>query len=74
MTESADPHAELHDLDERIAELTRSIDEINASMTDSGAVEPEELAAALTNREELEGVLDGLRSRRETVRGQVEQA
>jgi SMC interacting uncharacterized protein involved in chromosome segregation len=70
MTES-DPKAELRAIDEQIDQVTRDIDGLRDQLADAGAIEPEERAAVLTNREELEGVLDGLRRRRATVSEQV---
>ena len=70
MTES-DPKAELREIDEQIDQVTRDIDGLRDQLADAGAIEAEERAAVLTNREELEGVLDGLRRRRATVSEQV---
>ncbi len=70
MTES-DPKAELREIDEQIDQVTRDIDGLRDQLADAGPIEPEERAAVLTNREELEGVLDGLRRRRATVSEQV---
>lgn len=58
---------EARELDEQIADVKQSIDEIDASLADAGATDPEDRAAALTNREELSGVLDGLQRRRESL-------
>jgi chromosome segregation ATPase len=63
---------ELRDLAQRIDELHRSIDDIVASLSDSGAVDSEERAAALTNREELEGVLSGLEQRRDDLQRRLD--
>jgi uncharacterized protein involved in exopolysaccharide biosynthesis len=71
MTESSDPRAELQDLDQRINELSAQIDQLRADLTSSGPMDSEERAAALTNIEELEGSLDGLRGRRESVQAQL---
>ncbi|HEY2272123.1 MAG TPA: hypothetical protein VGH30_05075 [Jatrophihabitantaceae bacterium] len=72
MTESSDPRAELNELDQRIAELNSNIEQVRADLADGGAIDAEERAAALTNIEELEGALDGLRQRRETVQEQFD--
>lgn len=66
MTES-DPTDELREIDQQIDEVTRDIDGLRDHLADAGTIEPEERAAILTNREELEGVLDGLRRRRAAV-------
>jgi hypothetical protein len=63
---------EAEELDQQIADLSREVEEISVSLADAGAMDSEERAAALTNREELEGVLDGLRRRREGLRGAVD--
>jgi len=65
---SDDASAEAQELDQQIAELARSLDEISSGLADGGAMDSEERAAALTNREEIEGVLDGLRRKREALR------
>ena len=65
---SDDASAEAQELDQQIAELARSLDEISSGLADAGAMDAEERAAALTNREEVEGVLDGLRRKREALR------
>jgi len=71
-TDSSDElSTETQELDQQIAELSRSLDEISTAVADAGAMDSEERAAALTNREEIEGVLDGLRRRREALRGQT---
>ena len=66
MTEP-DTNDELRSLDEQIDEVTRDIASLRDQLADAGTIEPEERAAILTNREELEGVLEGLRRRREAV-------
>jgi predicted nucleic acid-binding Zn-ribbon protein len=66
MTEP-DANDELRDLDEQIDQVTRDIGSLRDQLADAGPIEPEERAAILTNREELEGVLDGLRRRRAAV-------
>ena len=72
-TDSSDElSTETQELDQQIAELSRSLDEISTALTDAGAMDSEERAAALTNREEIEGVLDGLRRRREALRGKID--
>ena len=71
MSGADDVSAEEQELDQQIAELTRSLDEISTTLADAGAMDSEERAAALTNREEIEGVLDGLRRRRESLRGRT---
>lgn len=58
---------ETHELDEQIADLKQSIDEIDASLATDGATDPQDRAAALTNREELSGVLEGLQRRRDSL-------
>jgi hypothetical protein len=60
---------EVRELDEQIAGVKQSIDEIDASLADAGPTDAEDRAAALTNREELSGVLDGLQRRRAAVAG-----
>jgi phage host-nuclease inhibitor protein Gam len=60
---------EVEELDQQIADVSREAEQISATLADAGAMDSEERAAALTNREELEGVLDGLRRRRESLRG-----
>jgi len=62
-----DPSDELRDLDQQIDGVTRDIESLRDQLADAGTIEPEERAAILTNREELEGVLDGLQRRRATV-------
>ncbi len=62
-----DPKDELRDLDQQIDVVTRDITELRDQLADAGTIESEERAAILTNRAELEGVLDGLRRRRETI-------
>ena len=69
---SDDASAEAQELDQQIAELARSLDEISSGLADAGALDSEERAAALTNREEIEGVLDGLRRRREALRDRTD--
>lgn len=61
---------ELREIDDQIAELPASDDELKGQVggQDVGAQDPEDIAAALTSGEENEGVLDGLRKRQETVR------
>ena len=72
-TDSSDElSTETQELDQQIAELSRSLDEISTAVADAGAMDSEERAAALTNREEIEGVLDGLRRRREALRGKID--
>jgi hypothetical protein len=69
---SDEARTEAQELDQQIADLTRSLDDISSALADAGAMDSEERAAALTNREEIEGVLDGLRRRRETLRDRAE--
>lgn len=57
--------SEARELDEQIAEVQRSIDEIDSSLTGDGALDAEDRAAALTNREEQTAILDSLKRRRE---------
>jgi predicted nucleic acid-binding Zn-ribbon protein len=66
MTEP-DANDELRDLDQQIEGVMRDIDALRDQLADAGTIEPEERAAILTNREELEGILDGLRRRRDAV-------
>lgn len=66
MTEP-DANEELHELDQQIDGVTRDIESLRDQLADAGTIEPEERAAILNNREELEGILDGLRRRREAV-------
>jgi predicted nucleic acid-binding Zn-ribbon protein len=66
MTEP-DANDELRDLDQQIEGVMRDIDALRDQLADAGTIEPEERAAILTNREELEGILDGLRRRRAAV-------
>ena len=71
--DAEDLRRELLDLDQRIGELTRSIEELQSDLSpSSGALDVEERAAALTNREELEGILDGLRRRRGTLADRID--
>lgn len=60
---------EAQELDEQIADLKQSISEIDISLANDGATDSEDRAAALTNREELSGVLEGLLRRRESLGG-----
>jgi|SRR5579875_31135 len=71
MTES--PNDELHDLDRQIEDTTRDIAALREQLASSGPLDSEERAAMLTNREELEGVLDGLQRRRDAVRDKLDQ-
>ena len=59
--------SEARELDEQIANVQRSIDEIDASLTGDGALDSEDRAAALTNREEQTAILEGLKRRRATL-------
>jgi predicted nucleic acid-binding Zn-ribbon protein len=71
--QAEDLRRELLELDQRIGELTKSIEDLQSDLsTSSGALDVEERAAALTNREELEGILDGLRRRRQTVADRID--
>ena len=58
---------EARELDEQIAEVQRSIDEIDSSLRGDGALDSEDRAAALTNREEQTAILEGLKRRRESL-------
>jgi uncharacterized protein involved in exopolysaccharide biosynthesis len=60
---------EAQELDEQIADVKQSIADIDASLADVGPTDAEDRAAALTNREELSGVLDGLQRRRAALAG-----
>lgn len=71
MTESAND--ELHDLDRQIEDTTRDITALQEQLASSGPLDSEERAAMLTNRAELEGVLDGLQRRRDAVRDKLDQ-
>lgn len=73
MTEN-DTRAELADVERRIAELEESADELRAETggQDEGPLDAEERAAALTNTEELEGILEGLRARREALQRELD--
>jgi len=68
MSEPDEGRTEAEELDQQIADVSREAEQISATLADAGAMDSEERAAALTNREELEGVLDGLRRRRESLR------
>jgi hypothetical protein len=57
--------SEARELDEQIANVQQSIDEIDSSLTGDGALDSEDRAAALTNREEQSAILEGLKRRRE---------
>jgi hypothetical protein len=63
---------EARELDEQIADVKQSIAEIDTSLADAGPTDPEDRAAALTNREELSGVLDGLQRRRAALAGDAD--
>lgn len=63
--------SDLADLDAQITEQQAQIDSMRAQIggqTD-GPMDPEDTAAALTNIEEIEGVLDALRQRRNRLAG-----
>lgn len=64
---------ELRDIDAQIAELRASTDDLRAQVggQGDGAQDSEDTAAALTNIEENEGVLNALEQRRETVLRQL---
>ena len=66
MTESPSGD-ESQELDRQIAEVEASIEGMRTELRDAGALDSEERAATLTNIEELEGVLDGLRRRKESL-------
>jgi hypothetical protein len=67
------PREELDDLDRRIRETTESIQELRDSLaSDNAVMDAPERSAVLNNIEELEGVLDGLTRRRETVQQETE--
>ncbi|WP_375490479.1 hypothetical protein [uncultured Jatrophihabitans sp.] len=73
MTEQNNPTGDdLADVDARIAEIETQIDELRRQVggQDEGPQDPEDTAAALTNVEELQGVLEALRQRRERLAGQ----
>lgn len=62
------PQQELEDLDRRIEETTESIQELRESISgDNAVMDAPERSAVLNNIEELEGILDGLRRRREAL-------
>lgn len=62
------PQQELEDLDRRIDETTESIQELRESISgDNAVMDAPERSAVLNNIEELEGILDGLRRRREAL-------
>ena len=72
MTEQNNPTGDdLADVDARIAEVESQIDELRRQVggQDEGPQDPEDTAAALTNVEELQGVLEALRQRRERLSG-----
>jgi hypothetical protein len=60
---------ELRDVEMQIAEQRASADELREQIGghDAGPQDPEDVAAALTSVEEIEGVLDGLGRRRESL-------
>lgn len=66
------PQDELQDLDRRISETSELIRQLRESITgDSAGMDAPERAAVLTNIEEQEGILDGLRRRREALEQQL---
>jgi chromosome segregation ATPase len=67
--EAEQQRQELHDIEAQIAEVRSSIDELREQVGGQsyGAQDAEDVAAALTNIEEQEGVLSALEQRRETV-------
>lgn len=76
MADKAELQQELHDIEARITETRGSADELRAQVggQGDGAQDSEDVAAALTNVEELEGVLSVLEQRRETVLKQIDEA
>ena len=62
----------LRDVEAQIAEQREYADRLRAQVGgQDGAQDAEDVAAALTNIEEIEGVLNALTQRRETVLGQL---
>ena len=62
----------LRDVEAQIAEQRENADRLRAQVGgQDGAQDAEDVAAALTNIEEIEGVLNALMQRRETVLGQL---
>lgn len=57
--------SEAGELDEQIADVQRSIDEIDASLRGDGALDSEDRAAALNNREEQTAILESLKRHRQ---------
>ncbi len=66
--------SEVTDLENEIAELRRTIDEVRQQVGGQGvgAVDPEDTAAALTNIEENEAVLGTLEARLARLKGETE--
>ena len=66
--------SEVTDLENEIAELRRTIDEVRQQVGGQGvgAVDPEDTAAALTNIEENEAVLGTLEARLARLQGDSE--
>ncbi|MDT4904943.1 MAG: hypothetical protein QOJ37_93 [Pseudonocardiales bacterium] len=64
---------ELQDVEAEIAEQRKLIDDLRSQVggEDAGAMDAEDVAAILTNVEEIEGVLEGLEQRREGIRRQL---
>ncbi|MDT4928894.1 MAG: hypothetical protein QOF92_1761 [Pseudonocardiales bacterium] len=64
---------ELQDVEAEIAEQRKLIDDLRSQVggEDAGAMDAEDVAAILTNIEEIEGVLEGLEQRREGIRRQL---
>jgi chromosome segregation ATPase len=64
---------ELHELDDQIAEQRRTIAELRAQVggDDAGPQDAEDVAAILTNIEEIEGILEGLEERRTAIRKEL---
>jgi chromosome segregation ATPase len=76
MADKAELQQDLQDVEARIAETRTSIDELRAQVggQGDGAQDSEDIAAALNNVEELEGVLGVLEQRRETVLKNIDEA
>jgi predicted nucleic acid-binding Zn-ribbon protein len=64
---------ELQDVEAEIAEQRKLIDDLRSQVggEGAGAMDAEDVAAILTNVEEIEGVLEGLEQRRERIRRQL---
>jgi hypothetical protein len=76
MAAKSELQQDLQDVEARIAEMRSSIDDLRAQVggQGDGAQDSEDVAAALNNVEELEGVLSLLEQRRESVLKQIDEA